>query len=113
VAGGGAQAQHDRDRLVVVEQQRRKRRPRAEPVAAGDSRCGLDRVSELAEPGDVPAQGPDRHAQPPGEFRAGPLGAALQDGQQPQQARRRIEHDIQSAAKRGPKLTSIAVNVQT
>ena len=54
-AGGGPQADRDRDRLVVVEQQRRHRRAGVQPVAAGRTGDRVDRIAELAQALDVAA----------------------------------------------------------
>ena len=43
-----------------------------------------DRVAELAQPVDVPAQRPPRDLQLPGQLLAWPVPAGLQQGQQPQ-----------------------------
>jgi hypothetical protein len=48
LAGGGPQAEHNRDRLVVVEQQRRQRGAGNQPVAALRAQRRLDRVAQLA-----------------------------------------------------------------
>jgi hypothetical protein len=84
VDGGGPQADRDRDRLVVVEQQRRQGAAAVELVAAGSARLGVDAVAELAKPVDVAAQGPVGDAEPFGELAAGPVAMRLQQGQQPQ-----------------------------
>ena len=82
-----------RDRLVVVEDQRRQRCTGGEPVAASTPGWRLHRVAQLAQPVDVPAQRAHRDAQPAGQVGTGPVAAALQEGQQPQRALRRVGHD--------------------
>lgn len=56
--GRGAQADRDRDGLVVVEQQRRQMGARAEPVP-GDPAGRFDRISEVAQLVDIAAHGAD------------------------------------------------------
>ena len=58
--GRRTQADRDRDRLLVLEQQRRQRAAGPQLVAAGDAADGVDRVAELAQPVDVAAQGARR-----------------------------------------------------
>jgi hypothetical protein len=80
-ACGGAQPDRDRDRLLVVEQQRRHRAPGAQPVPAGGSGQRLDRIAELAQALDVT---PDRAAgdlEPVGQLAPRPVAAPLQQGQ--------------------------------
>jgi hypothetical protein len=76
-AGGRAQPHRDRDRLLVVEQQRRHLRAWPEPVAAGQTRIGIDRIAEHAQLGDVAADGPLRHAELGGQLGTGPATTAL------------------------------------
>ena len=74
----------DRDRLLVLEQQRRERPAGAQLVAAGGAADGVDGVAELAQPVDVAAQRPRAHLEPVGELRARPVAVGLEQGQQPQ-----------------------------
>ena len=78
----GAQPDRDRDRLLVVEQQRRQRGAGAEPVAADGAAGGVHRVAEVAQPLDVVAHGPRGDLEPFGQFGAGPLAGRLQQRQQ-------------------------------
>jgi hypothetical protein len=84
-AGGGPQADGDRDRLVVVEQERRHRRARVQPVASGRTGDSIHRVAELTEPLHVAADRAPRHAEPIGELVAGPVAARLQQGEELQE----------------------------
>ena len=61
---GRAQPDRDRDRLVVVEQQRRHRGAGAKPVAAGRSAQRLDRIAEGAQALDVAPDRPPGHLEP-------------------------------------------------
>jgi hypothetical protein len=89
--GGRPKPENHRDRLVVVEQQRRQRGPDAQPVT-GDARARLHRVPEPAQPIHVPPQRPPGDAQPLGQLGTGQLAPALQQGQQPQQPSGRLPH---------------------
>ncbi len=102
----GPQADRDRDRLGVVEQQRRQLAAGAEPVAAGDPRRGLDRVAERPQLVDVAADraGPDLESI--GELLPGPLAPKLQQREQREQAGGRLDHlSVQVATNCGLKLT--------
>jgi hypothetical protein len=77
-AGGRPQSHGDRDGLLVVQQQRRQGRARAEPVAAGDTAGRVDRVAEVAEPLHVAADGPGADGEPVGQLRARPVASGLQ-----------------------------------
>jgi hypothetical protein len=85
-ASGGAQADRDGDRLLVVEQERRYRGPGAKPVAAGRARPRVHRVAEHAQALDVAPDRPARYAEPFCQLRAGPVAACLEQGQELQQA---------------------------
>ena len=82
------QADGDRDRLVVVEQQRRHRGAGAQPVAAGRPGQRLDRVAELAQALDVAADRPPDTSSRSASSLAGPVAACLQQRQQLEQAAR-------------------------
>jgi hypothetical protein len=90
--GGGVQADRDRDRLLVVQQQRRQGRAGAQAVAAGRPGGRADLVAQGAQPLDVVADGPGGHAQPVGQLGPGPAGPGLQQRQQPQQPHRGLQH---------------------
>ena len=63
-ARGGPQADRDRDRLVVVEQQRRHGRAGVQAVASGRAGDRVHRIAEVAQPLDVAADRAARHAEP-------------------------------------------------
>ncbi|GAA2561980.1 hypothetical protein GCM10010423_76000 [Streptomyces levis] len=106
LAGGGAQADRHGDGLVVVEEQRRELGAGAQLVAAARARAGVDRVAQLAQPVDVPAQGAGADAEPAGQVGAGPLAVGLEQGQQAQQACRGLQHGGESASPCGQPLSS-------
>jgi len=81
-AGSRAQADGDRDRLVVVEQQWRHRRPRAQPVAAGRAGQRFHRIAELPKTLDVAPDRASGHLEPVGQLRALPVTASLEQRQQ-------------------------------
>jgi hypothetical protein len=83
--GGQAEPDADRDGLVVVEQQRRDRGPRGQPVAARRAGRGVDPVAEPAERSMSFADRPAGDPQPVGELRPAPPGAALEQAEEPQQ----------------------------
>ena len=67
-AGSDPQPDGDGDCFVVVEQQRRQGATGAELVAAVRARLGVDRVTEVAEPGDVATHGPAVDPEPLGQL---------------------------------------------
>ena len=77
-AGGGPQADRDRDRLVVVEQQRWHRRAGMQAVASGRSGDRIHRIAQVPQPLHVAADRAARHAEPLRELVAGPVTARLQ-----------------------------------
>jgi predicted enzyme related to lactoylglutathione lyase len=83
--GSGVQADGDRDRLLVVEQQGWQGRAGAEAIAAGRSGGRVQLVAEDAQPLDVVADGPGGHLKPLGQLGAGPGRSCLQrqQAQQP------------------------------
>ena len=89
---GRLQADGQRDRLLVVHQQGRQRRARFQLVAALDTTLSLDRVTQLTQPVDVPAQRARRHPQPLGQFGARPVPARLKQREQLQRARAGVRH---------------------
>ena len=91
-AGRGAQADRDRHRLVVVEQQGRQVRAGREPVAAVRAGCRVDGVAELPEPVDVAAQRSGADLELRGELLARPELVRLQQREQAQGPSRRIRH---------------------
>ena len=82
------QADRDRHRLVVVEQQRRHRRPRLQPVAADRPAGRVDRVAEVAQALDVVAHGPRADLEPRGELGARPVARRLEQREQAEEPRR-------------------------
>ena len=91
-AGGGAKADGDRNRLLVVEQQRRHRASGAKPVSAGGAGERLHGVAELAQPLDVAPDRPAGHLEPVGQLVARPVAASLEQGEQFQQSARGLAH---------------------
>ena len=91
-SGRRLERHRDGDGLLVVEQQRRELRAGPEAVAAGRTQVHLDRVVEGPQLVDVAAHRAHRHPEPVGQFRAGPLGAGLQQREQAQQAGGGLEH---------------------
>jgi len=85
-AGRGTQADCHRHRLVIVQEERRQGAARAQPVPAGQPRCGLDRVAEGTDPSHVVAHRAGAHLEPFGQLGPRPLAPRLEQGQQPQQA---------------------------
>ncbi len=81
-AGRSAEADCDRDRLVVVQEQRGHRGPGAKPVAAGGAGARFHGVAELSEPLDVAPDRPPRHFQAIGELCGLPITAALEQREQ-------------------------------
>ena len=84
-ASRGAQPHRDRDRLLVVEQQRRHGASRSEAVPAGGAGEGLDGIAKPAQPLDV---APDRAAgdlEALGQLGARPVAASLKEGEELQQ----------------------------
>jgi hypothetical protein len=92
-SGGRAEPDRDRDRLIVVEQQRRHRGSGAKPVAARGTGERLDWVAEIAQPLDVATDRPPGHRQSLGELSAGPVATRLEQRQELQQAARGLRHD--------------------
>ena len=86
------QGDHHRDRLVLVDDQRRHRAAGRQLVAAVDPAVGVDRVAEVAQPLDVAAQRPLGHLEPARQLGAGPEPVGLQQRQQPQRPGARVRH---------------------
>jgi hypothetical protein len=95
--GSGVQADGDRDRLLVVEQQGWQGRAGAEAIAAGRSGGRVQLVAEDAQPLDVVADGPGGHLKPLGQLGAGPGRSCLQQRQQAQQPHGGLQHAIEFA----------------
>jgi hypothetical protein len=92
-ARGGPQPDHHRHRLLVVEQQRRQRAARAEPVPARHPRPRVHRVAKPPQPVHVVTDGTGGHPEPAGELGTGPVTPPLQQRQQAQQPRGRFCHE--------------------
>jgi hypothetical protein len=91
-AGRGAQPDGDRHRLLLVQQQRRQRRPGAEAIPAGHARRRGDRIAEAPEAVDVATDRARSDLEPLGELGAGPVAPRLQQRQQPEKPHRGLEH---------------------
>jgi hypothetical protein len=89
---GGAKADRDRDRLLVVEQKRWFSGPCAKPVAAGRTGQGVHWVAELAQPLDVPADRPAGHREPVCQLCARPVAARLEQREKRKKAARGLRH---------------------
>lgn len=100
-----SQPDSHRDRLVRVEDQRRQRRTRGEPVPTGGTHRRDHRVPQLAQPVDVASHGPVGDAEPIGQFAARPLPWHLQQGEQTEQAGGGVGHVLDSAGYLGPNLS--------
>ena len=94
----GAQPDGDRDRLVVVEQQRRHRRAGVQPVAAERARAGLDRIPERPQPLDVAADRAAGDLEPARELVARPVAAGLEQREELQQASGGLRHLVRTLA---------------
>ncbi|GGX35687.1 hypothetical protein GCM10010297_66140 [Streptomyces malachitofuscus] len=105
LSGGGAQPDGDGHGLLVVQQQRRQFRARAQLVAAAGARTGVDGIAEFAEPVHVPAHGAGADPEPSGQIGAGPLAVGLEQGQQTQQTCRGLQHGGESARPSGQSLS--------
>jgi hypothetical protein len=82
----GLQRQGHRDRLLVVEQQRRQRLARREPVPALGPPGRVDRVAELAQTLDVATHGALADLEPSGQRRSRPRPVRLHQRQQGEEA---------------------------
>ena len=100
----GLQADRDRHRLLVLEQQRRQLPAGPQLVATGHAADRVDDVAELAEPVHVAAQGARADLEPVGQLAAGPVAVGLQQGEQPQHPGAGV-HDLETSSHCGQKLT--------
>jgi hypothetical protein len=91
-ASGRAKPDRDRDRLVLVEQQRWHRGAGAKPVATGRPAQRLDRVAEGAQALDVAPDRAPGHLEPLRQLRARPVAACLQQRQQLEESARGLAH---------------------
>jgi hypothetical protein len=90
--GRGTQADRDRDRFLVVQQQRRQRGAGPQSIATGHPGRRLHGVAELPQPVDVGADRAGGHVQPLGQFGPRPQGAGLEQGEQTEQPGRSVQH---------------------
>ena len=90
----GPQADRHRDGLFVVEEQRRQRCADTQAIAAGDAGPCVHRIAQVTQAGDVLANRSSGHREPLGELRAGPVAPALEQPEQAQQSRRRLQHVV-------------------
>src|SRR5690606_22468226 len=86
------QRDRDRDRLVVVEEQRRKLAPGAELIATAGSGRALDGVAEAAQAVDVASQRAAIDPEALGELHAPPETLPLQEAEEAKQSRGGLEH---------------------
>jgi hypothetical protein len=77
---GCAEAERDGHGFIVIEQQRRKGGSRAELIAAGCARSGVDGVAETTEAVCVAAEGSWGDSEAFAEGRAGPVTLGLEEG---------------------------------
>jgi hypothetical protein len=106
-----AQADRDGDGLLVVQQQRGQFGAGAEPVTAGGPGAGVHRVAEITQLVHVAAQRPRADLQPSGQFGARPVPPRLQQREQAEQPRRRLQHGADSGTDCGQHLTAMAFKV--
>lgn len=69
------------DGFVMLQQQRGHAGAGTQTVAAVGPHAGLDGVAQCPEPGDVATNATGRDAEALGQFRGGPCGALLQEGE--------------------------------
>lgn len=99
VPGPRPQPHRDRHGLLVVEEQRRHRRPRHQPVPALGAQRGLHRVAELPQPLDVAPDRPCAHPEPLCQLAPGPFARGLEEGQQGEQPCGGVGHESRLPAK--------------
>ena len=104
-AGRRSQADGDGHGLIVLEQQRRQRRPGVEAVAADRSARRVDRVPESTQPLDVVADRARAHLESLGELRARPVARRLEQREQAKQPRRAFPSKHEVTTLLGTKLT--------
>jgi hypothetical protein len=95
------QPEHDHDRLLVVEHQRRQPVARPQPVAASDAALALDRDAELLQGGHVAAHRAPVDAEPVGDLATRRERPALQQLEQLEESRRGGEHVVKSSRDSG------------
>jgi hypothetical protein len=77
-AGTSSQAERDGHSLIVIEQKWRQGRSGPELIAARNSCCGMDWISEAAKPVYIPPQGAPGDLQPLREFGSAPVALQLE-----------------------------------
>ena len=85
-AAGREEAEHDHDRLLVLEHQGRQPVPRPDPVAAADAALALDRDSEFLQHVDVAARRARIDSEPVGDLAPGRERPRLEELEQFEQA---------------------------
>jgi hypothetical protein len=100
---GREEAEHDRDRLLVFEHQRRQPIPRADPVAAADASLSFDRDSEALQDADVAPHRARVDLEPVGDLAPGRQRPRLEQLEQLEQARGRRGHLGESSTDSGRK----------
>ena len=85
-ARGKTQAHRDRDRFLLVQQQRRERTTRTQLVTTASTAAGLHRVTEFTQPVDVASDRAGGHPEPLREILAGPDRLSLEQPEQLQQS---------------------------
>ncbi len=103
-AGRGPQPDRDSDGFLVVEQQRRQRRARLEPIAADRAARGVDRVAERAQAVDVVPDRPSADLEPVGELSTGPVAWRLEQREQSEESRRGSQDETHPTTTLGTKL---------
>jgi hypothetical protein len=77
-----SEAEGNRHRLVIVEQQWRELPPGAETVSPTGTGDRFDRITQVTEAGDIPPDRPRGHLESPRQFLGGPVDAPLEQPQQ-------------------------------
>jgi predicted enzyme related to lactoylglutathione lyase len=90
----GQEAEHDGERLVLVEHERREPVPARQPVATVPAADRLDRHVEVEQVADVAPEGPLVDVQPARQLGCGPGTTRLQELQQRQHPGRRSSHPV-------------------
>ena len=101
--GARPETHRERDGLVIVEQQRRQRRPGREPVAADRPARGVDRIAETAQPFDVVPDRPRADLETLGQLRPRPVPGRLEQREEPQEPRRGSHVNSHATAPLGTK----------
>ncbi|GAA3230592.1 hypothetical protein GCM10020256_44430 [Streptomyces thermocoprophilus] len=106
VARAGAQADGDRDGLLVVEEERRHRLARDQAVAALGAHRRLDGIAQFAQAVDVAPYRAAGDTETFGQLAARPFAGCLEEGEELEETCRGVGcHAVQDAADIGPDLT--------